>query len=322
MSGDHKYQSWEILQMPTSASIAKPIEVVPSQSGAGVAFDLLHDRIQSTLNKPLFFIVGCQKSGTTWLQRLLNAHPEIACEGESNLGHSLMQVSKQIPKIFNAGTKQYDPQYNVTEADALYLFQTMVGLIFAKWGGDDSIRCVGEKSPDHSQYAAALANVLPGARFIHIVRDPRDVTTSGWHHHVRTKTKIAADPVNGLRNYVELMASTYWNTYVTGARQVSAIDSARYLEIRYEDLNQSPVETTQKLLQFLLVDDSESAIEQCLSGASFKKLSGGRASGVEDQSSFYRKGIVGDWRNLLDDSMAKRFRECVGDLMDELGYTD
>ena len=31
---------------------------------------------------PIFFILGRQKSGTTWLMRLLNRHPEILCRGE------------------------------------------------------------------------------------------------------------------------------------------------------------------------------------------------------------------------------------------------
>src|ERR671913_2476569 len=33
-------------------------------------------------NTPVFFVVGQQKSGTTWLMRMLNSHPEILCKGE------------------------------------------------------------------------------------------------------------------------------------------------------------------------------------------------------------------------------------------------
>src|SRR5215210_2747485 len=31
---------------------------------------------------PVFFVVGQQKSGTTWLMRMLDSHPEILCKGE------------------------------------------------------------------------------------------------------------------------------------------------------------------------------------------------------------------------------------------------
>ncbi|HHK60721.1 MAG TPA: tetratricopeptide repeat protein, partial [Desulfobacterales bacterium] len=35
--------------------------------------------------RPIFFIVGMPKSGTTWLYHLLNAHPSLACAAETDL---------------------------------------------------------------------------------------------------------------------------------------------------------------------------------------------------------------------------------------------
>ena len=40
--------------------------------------------------KPLFFICGAIKSGTTWLQLMLDAHPDIACRGEGHLPNMLL----------------------------------------------------------------------------------------------------------------------------------------------------------------------------------------------------------------------------------------
>ena len=31
---------------------------------------------------PVFFLVGLAKSGTTWLMKTLDAHPEVLCKGE------------------------------------------------------------------------------------------------------------------------------------------------------------------------------------------------------------------------------------------------
>ena len=31
---------------------------------------------------PIFFVVGAPKSGTTWLRRMLDLHPEVLCHGE------------------------------------------------------------------------------------------------------------------------------------------------------------------------------------------------------------------------------------------------
>ncbi len=51
---------------------------------------------QTKLQRP-FFIVGASRSGTTWLQRTLNTHPEVLCKGEGAFfgrdlkGHENMQ---------------------------------------------------------------------------------------------------------------------------------------------------------------------------------------------------------------------------------------
>ncbi|MFP6691035.1 MAG: sulfotransferase, partial [Alphaproteobacteria bacterium] len=42
--------------------------------------------------KPLFFICGAIKSGTTWLQLMLDAHPDIACRGEGHLPNMLCRA--------------------------------------------------------------------------------------------------------------------------------------------------------------------------------------------------------------------------------------
>jgi len=44
---------------------------------------------------------------------------------------------------------------------------------------------------------------------------------------------------------------------------------------------------------------------------SFKNMSGGRKSGSENQKSFFRKGISGDWANYFTESEAKIFDTAV-----------
>ncbi len=55
---------------------------------------------------------------------------------------------------------------------------------------------------------------------------------------------------------------------------------------------------------------------------SFKKITGGRNQGVEDQNAHYRKGISGDWRNYFDESLITYFREVTRDLLEVLGYEE
>ncbi len=54
-------------------------------------------RIGRVLSGQLFFIAGAPKSGTTWVQRLLDAHPEIVCSGEGHFANKIAPPCKEAP---------------------------------------------------------------------------------------------------------------------------------------------------------------------------------------------------------------------------------
>ncbi|MEJ7814243.1 MAG: sulfotransferase domain-containing protein, partial [Rubrobacter sp.] len=91
-------------------------------------------------------------------------------------------------------------------------------------------------------------------------------------------------------------------------------------EVHYEDLLVRPNEEVERLLGFLGVDTGETLVERCVSQASFEKLSKGRERGEEDPSSFYRKGVAGDWKNLFDERDRQVYKEEAGELLIRLGY--
>src|ERR1700676_1346960 len=47
-------------------------------------FERLHSAIAELRSKQIFFVSGAAKSGTTWLQLLLDAPPEVSCRGEGH----------------------------------------------------------------------------------------------------------------------------------------------------------------------------------------------------------------------------------------------
>jgi hypothetical protein len=95
-----------------------------------------------------------------------------------------------------------------------------------------------------------------------------------------------------------------------------------YTEVRYEDLLERPNEEVERLLGFLGVDTDERLVEHCVGSASFEKLSRGRERGQEDPSSFYRKGVAGDWKNHFSEEDRRVFKEEAGELLIRLGYED
>jgi hypothetical protein len=61
-------------------------------------------------------------------------------------------------------------------------------------------------------------------------------------------------------------------------------------------------------------------LEQFINHFSFNNLSSGRARGVANEVSHYRKGVAGDWRNHFNENHKEHFKEIYGDLLVKLQY--
>jgi hypothetical protein len=94
----------------------------------------------------------------------------------------------------------------------------------------------------------------------------------------------------------------------------------RYAEVRYEDLLAHPEAEMARLLRFLGAAADENSVGRCVGAASFERLSKGRARGEEDPSSFFRKGVAGDWREAFTERDRRVFQVEAGDLLKKLGY--
>ena len=153
--------------------------------------DARRPTIDDVLKRELFFVVGVPKSGTTWLQRILDSSPEIACKGESHfvnilrpaLSHGLDSYSAEIRRqAADASRQGRYPQPDlgaaISDNESAYLFVTAMALMFAKWLDDPRIRHIGEKTPNNIKFMPVLATLFPSAKFIHIIRDGRDCAHS------------------------------------------------------------------------------------------------------------------------------------------------
>jgi hypothetical protein len=96
------------------------------------------------------------------------------------------------------------------------------------------------KSPPHTARMGVLAAMFPGARFLHIVRDPFVVFPSTmrlWRtlHQVQA---LQVDPGDTLEQYV---FATFEDMYAAFERDRASVPADRLHEIRYEDLVADPV---------------------------------------------------------------------------------
>ncbi|HJQ28466.1 MAG TPA: sulfotransferase, partial [Rubrobacter sp.] len=150
---------------------------------------------------PVFFVIGYQKSGTTWLMRMLDSHPEILCKGEG--------------RFFGAGWRQESVKKTDAKRPPSSLYNALLDAEYLRlwiersvWSRDDDAdehvdnivrmavdyflmgglsktgkKFVGDKSPLLTpETIQEISTIYPEARVIHIIRDGRDAAVSAVHH--------------------------------------------------------------------------------------------------------------------------------------------
>lgn len=288
-----------------------------------------HDKVGEILSKQIFFVVGCQKSGTTWVQRLLDGHGQIICRGEAAFAQVFIPNLQNIHKQFNQQQQYRNAQLGeipsenqMEENDLVHLFATMAATMMAKWANGDcsAVKCIGEKTPEHAMCLPLLAKAFPKMKVIHVIRDGRDVAVSGWHHNLRFNKQKFQQQFPTFDLYLTYLLKNHWLSYIQNARVFGQTNPRQYFEVKYEDLHADSRSWTEQLLGFLDVDVSEDSVNTCVESGSFKKQSEGRDQGQENRESFFRKGVVGDWRSIFDARTLATFMQLAGPMMKQLGY--
>ena len=148
----------------------------------------------SIYKNPYLFVVGTPRSGTTLLKRLLNAHPNIAITRETHwitryfkkrtgLSKEGMVTSELISKLF-----EYHrfPQLKIERGELEKLIEQnkqlsyaqFVSHIFDLYGRNKGKCVVGDKTPSYVKNIPLLHSLWPKCKFVHIIRDGRDVCLS------------------------------------------------------------------------------------------------------------------------------------------------
>jgi glutamate-1-semialdehyde 2,1-aminomutase len=276
--------------------------------------------------KQFFAIRGYNKSGTNWLCRLLNLHPQISCVGEFHWN----RITSQLIATFN-------------ESENLY---GQTGLLDATWhrmdrfikesivlACDDDAIWVGDRTPSHIE-----PSIIIGARVFNLIRDGRDIMVSAAYHFFNNpeffpefnsveelQTPLAlfrADPNYFHRHPDQLLASDFLARNVaffwadTIQKNQSKIDQnpeLQCLEVRYEDLHSDTESERRRLYDFLDVDPAIAAPLAFNTKPGFEQ---------EKPNKFLRKGVVGDWRNYFTPKLQDIFNEQAGETLIQLGYVD
>ncbi|MBN7797437.1 sulfotransferase family protein [Parahaliea mediterranea] len=202
------------------------------------------------------FILGAQRSGTTMLRLMLNAHGRLCVPHESvfitelyprldefgDLSQRenrcrLIDVIAAHPQVKKGGLVVDIERLKAAEVDS---YPALVREIFREYmvGQGKSVWC--DKSPSYTEDIDVLCRMFPDARFVHLVRDGRDVAMSqlaiSW----------------GSNNLPRIARDWRWQTMV--CHKVGAVLPAdRFMELRYEDLVLEPEQQLRRICQFLNV---------------------------------------------------------------------
>ncbi|MEZ6243883.1 MAG: sulfotransferase domain-containing protein [Phycisphaerales bacterium] len=286
-----------------------------------------------------FVVFACPKSGTTWLQRLLCAHPALHCAEVRAPGRYLkIDPAYATPHIALEEyaailTRHLHPGGGAGDAfgrDLLFdLWDTIIESVRRQSGKS----VVGEKLTPFAGTEAHAVRLLheynPDLRFINLVRDGRDVAVSGFAQQTSTALRRASEPdAARLRerlesrqipdDFLDLWASM-WTACVDAGLEGERLFT-RSIRVRYEDMLDDAPSQFARLLELLGVEHDDATIARCLDAASFERLTGGRERGREDATHFFRKGVRGDWANWLTPAQNERFLAAAGGRLDALTH--
>jgi len=290
------------------------------------SWDETSRRLSAVADRQLFFIGGAPRSGTTWLQQIIDCHPHASCKGEGlfakdlypPLEAAMAQRSKAL-QTKNQGLFQHTGGYPLpTSEDIEFLAGTAMLLALSQQAGEKDCRAIGEKTPENVFFFARFRALFPSAKFIAIARDPRDVLASAWYFF---RKPVAADEdretqLAFIRSALPSLAEGARTMVAFGERYPNA-----YRMVTYERLRKDPEPAVAGLFRFLGLSDSAETVRACLAQTSFSTATGGRAAGVAQDGAFLRKGVVGDWRSALTPEMNDLVLRELGWMFQYFGWT-
>lgn len=282
-------------------------------------------------------VVGSPRSGTTLLRFMLDSHPELAIPPETGflpLGSRLrgrgdrlrerfFQAVTSFPRTapawsdFEIPTEAFwQALLQITPFTVTAGFRTFYRLYAARFGKPRW----GDKTPLYCLAIDSIREVLPEARFVHLIRDGRDAALSLRHLWFSPGSEIETQ-------------AAYWRRCITAARG-AGLGRPDYVELRYEDLILRPRETLERICPLLDLRYDEAMTQYPHRTRERLREHKGRSAPdgkllVTQQDRLRQQGMtmhppdprrIGVWKTQMNAHERERFHRVAGGLLRELGY--
>lgn len=256
------------------------------------------------------FVMGCGRSGTTLLRGMLERHPRLWGGPESGIFNRRVDPKALADKFL------WNP-----ERAARIAAETNSAVAFAERFFGEQTREAGkarwvEKTPKHVVCLGYLLGAFPNARFIHVIRDGRDVACSLRNHPKAAFRNGKIVPLN-TNNPIPKCIDRWVHDTSAG---LAYRGHPRLLEVRYEALVADPSATVRTVCEFL----GEAFDPACTSGDDAGKSAEQRMRTPNNMSSYGKVGdsSVGRWRRDLRPAELAACLRKGGPLLEALGYWD
>jgi hypothetical protein len=250
-------------------------------------------------------IGGCPRSGTTLTQALLGCHPQVAAGPESTVFLRRISAAATLDERFGfaPGCVEDLQRRSRSQAEFIDLFQRACLQQSGKpiWS---------EKTPWNVLRLDFLWRHFPRARFVHVIRDGRDVACSLRRMSWAKITVPDRHSEEALRE-----CAVYWGAHVAAGRRHR--HNPGYYEIRYEDLVADPEGEARRLLDFLRLDWDDAVLEAEGLHAALTKV--GHAESNRPNRTIHRDALQ-RWRVDLSAAQRAVVERSAGAMLARAGY--
>lgn len=203
--------------------------------------------------KPVFFIVGSVRSGTTLLRDILKSHPNLICPEETHFfrwnepfaSGDYYHLNKTAEVL-----KTHRSMDGVAESDFLDILESSQDRrelqlnyfeLFRQAQNKSSSRCF-DKTPQNVYGLPLIKALFPEAKIIHIVRNPLNVVSS-----LKRGRSLLPQSLTGAINF--------WKEALLIINTMKPLFENNLYELKYEDLTHNPSKEISSLLNYLSEQD-------------------------------------------------------------------
>lgn len=202
-------------------------------------------------------IVGCPRSGTTLLQLMLHAHPDIAIPPENRFVLEVYDQRAEFGDLDDADNRRAIAEFIVERrrsklrdfglsaeqmrqqiVDAPPTVGSAIETVLRSYATRFGARRWGDKRPLYIQRLGVVVRMFPDAQVIHIIRDGRDCVSS-------------LKRMPWWKGNAIVSIWTWRAAVIKGRRAAAKLGNDAYIEVRYEDLVNAPEAQLRRICGFL-----------------------------------------------------------------------